>query len=169
MLEEINPLPSAKHQPPRCHGNRELRLRERGSDMRRHVVQAFGAMDIALAIFRRDLLEKPFQIRPDIRAGVLLNQERGGGMAAENREQTSRDLFASNPGGQLLCNLDKAFALGWNKQAMDCLTHRTSDGIARIAWRCQGGTSLLNAPPPSRVSWRLISRALSSGGSTIAS
>ena len=35
MLEQIDPLPSAKDQPPRGHGNGKLRLRKRGPDMRR--------------------------------------------------------------------------------------------------------------------------------------
>ena len=75
--------------------------------MPRHIVQTFGSMDVALAVFRRDLVKKAFQIRLDIGVGVLLNEERGGGMGAENRQKAGRDLLLRYPGGHLRRDLDK--------------------------------------------------------------
>ena len=82
MLEQIDPLPSAKDQSPRGHGNGKLRLRKRGPDTRRHVVQTFATMDVALVVS----LRKNFEIRLDIGVGIPLNEKRRGGMAAENSE-----------------------------------------------------------------------------------
>jgi len=124
MLKQIDPLPSAKDQPARGNRNAELRLRERGSNMCRHIVGTFGAMNVALAVFRRDRLEKSFQIRPDIGIGILLDEKRGGGMAAEDCEQAGRDLFPGQPSGQLRGDLDKAFAAGLNVQGMERLPHK---------------------------------------------
>jgi len=112
--------------------NRELRLQERGSDMRRHVIQAFASMDVTLAVLRRDRLEKPFQIRQDIRAGILLNEKRGGGMAAENREQAGRDVLPGRPSGQLRGDLDKTFAEGLNVLGMERLTHWNKGGFEKF-------------------------------------
>src|ERR1700730_16582323 len=102
--------------------------------MRRHIVQTFGSMDVALAIFRCYLVEKAFQIRLDIGVGVLLNEERGGGMAAENRQKAGRDLLLGHPGGHQRRDLDKTFALGLNIQEMERLAHRNVTCWKR--WRC---------------------------------
>lgn len=53
MLEQVDALPSAKDKPPRGDRNGE-----------------------PLAIFQRDRLEKPFQIRSDIGVRILLNKKR---------------------------------------------------------------------------------------------
>ena len=44
-------------------------------------------------------------------------------MAAEDREQTGRDLLTGDEGRDLRGDLDKTFAMGRNLQAMKCLTH----------------------------------------------
>ena len=44
--------------------------------MRGHVVQTFGFVDIALAVFGRDFLEKIFKVRLDVGIGVFLNEQR---------------------------------------------------------------------------------------------
>jgi len=123
VLEEIDALPSPKNQPPRRYGDSELRLQQRRPDMGRHVVETFAFVDVALAVFWRDRLEKIFQIRPDIGVGVLLNEKRGGGMAAKDREQAGHDRLFCQPGGQWAGDLDKTFAAGLNVQGMERLSH----------------------------------------------
>ncbi len=91
--------------------------------MRRHVVQTFATMDVALAVFSRDLFEKIFEIRLDIGVGILLNEKRRGGMAAENREQADGDLLSGHPVGHLRRDLVETFAMGRNMHAMERLAH----------------------------------------------
>ena len=93
--------------------------------MRGHVVQTFGFVDIALVVFGRDFLEKIFQIRLDVGIGVLLNEQRGRGVAAENRQESGRDILRAKPARDLGADLDKTFAAGLNVQAMERLAHRT--------------------------------------------
>ena len=90
---DIFPARSQAPAVPRQWGWR-LGLRERGSDMRRHVVGAFAAMDVTRAILGRDLFEKSFKICPDVGVGVFLNEQRRGGVTAENRQKTGGDLLA---------------------------------------------------------------------------
>jgi hypothetical protein len=50
-------------------------------------------MDIAFAVFRRDFLKKTFEIGTDIGVGILLDEQRGRGVAAENRQESSRNFL----------------------------------------------------------------------------
>lgn len=123
MLEEIYSLPGPKHQPSRDNGNGELRLRERGSDMRRHVVGAFAAMDVTRTILGRDLFEKSFKICPDVGVGVFLNEQRCGGVTAENRQKTGGDVLAADPGRDLRRDFGETFAMSLNLEAVERLSH----------------------------------------------
>lgn len=76
MLKQINALPGAERHPAVDHGNRQLDLSERRSQVRRHVVGAFVVVIVEARIFRRDSLEECFQIRTYFRRGVLLYQKR---------------------------------------------------------------------------------------------
>ena len=98
-------------------------------NMRGHVVQTFGFVDIALAFFGRHFLEKIFQIRLDVGIGVLLNEQRGRGVAAENRQEAGRDILRAKPARYLRTDLDKTFAAGLNVQGMERLAHRKLRGL----------------------------------------
>ncbi len=74
MLVEIDPLPRAQGRPP-CHD----RQRERGRGQRRtyvgrHVVRPFRGMAKDGIAVRNEPAKEPFQIRLDLRVGVLLDQ-----------------------------------------------------------------------------------------------
>src|SRR3984893_9141562 len=101
--------------------------------MRGHVVQTFGFMNIAIAVLRRDFLEKTFQIRLDIRIGVLLNEQRGRGVAAENRQEAGRDVLLAKPARHFRADLDKTLAAGLNVQAMERLAHRKGCRLEAVA------------------------------------
>jgi hypothetical protein len=129
MLEQINPLPSPEDHPPRSDRNGKLRLRKRGPDVRRHVVRTFGAVNIAPSALGCDLFEKSFEIGSNIGVGVLLNQKGGGGVAAENRQNTGGDVLPAGPRRHLRRDLDETFAASWNVQVMERLTHRNERGL----------------------------------------
>src|SRR5450631_761237 len=113
MFEQINPLPSPEDLPPRGDRNGKLRLRKRGPDVRRHVVRTFGAVNIAPSALGCDLFEKSFEIGSNIGVGVLLNQKGGGGVVAENRQNTApAPIRAHQPlPRQRLCGLTRRRSL----------------------------------------------------------
>jgi hypothetical protein len=129
MLEQVDSLPSSKDQPSRGNGNGELRGQERSFYMRRHVVGTFTSMNVACAILGRDLFEKSFEIGTNIGVGVLLNKQRGGGVAAENRQKTAGDILPPNPGRNLCRELGETFAMSLNLEAMERLTHWNNQGF----------------------------------------
>ena len=63
-----------------------MRLRQRGADMRGHVVGAFRIMRVMRA-FRRQSGKDGFEIAEHGRIGVFLDNERGRGVPAKSREQ----------------------------------------------------------------------------------
>jgi len=81
VFEKENPLPGSERQCAADERNRELRLGERGADMRRHVVGAFRIMRV-IRLFRRKPREDGFEIAQHGRIGVFLNEQRGGGVSA---------------------------------------------------------------------------------------
>jgi hypothetical protein len=60
MLEQIDPLPYAERHVPADHGNRQVRLGQRGTDVGRHVIRAFESVPLARVVLR----DKPFEKVP---------------------------------------------------------------------------------------------------------
>jgi hypothetical protein len=86
-------------------------------------------MNVARVILERDLCKKSFEIGTNIGVGVLLNKQRGGGVAAENRQKTAGDILPPNPGRNLCRELSETFAMSLNLEAMECLTHWNNQGF----------------------------------------
>ncbi len=86
VLDEIDALPCSQNQRAGDDGNGELGLRQRRANMRRHVVRPFRVMGVARSL-RRDLREEGLEVLEHRRIGVFLDQQRRGGMAAEDRQQ----------------------------------------------------------------------------------
>jgi hypothetical protein len=87
VLEEIDALPRAERQIPADNRNGKMRLRQRGAYMRRHVVRTFGIV-LVHRRFRRDALEISFHVGANGRVGILLNEQRRRGVAAEDRHES---------------------------------------------------------------------------------
>lgn len=87
MLEQIDALPSAERELAVHDRNTQMRLRQRGSDMRGHVVGTFGGMFVYRR-FRRDPLEIGFQVPANRRVGILLDEERRRGVPAKDGHQS---------------------------------------------------------------------------------
>src|SRR5215469_6112253 len=90
MLEKINTLPGAKHEPSRGERNGKLSLGERSPDMCRHVVRPFRVVAIT-PVFGRDRRKESLQIGLHIGIRILLDEERSRGVAAEKGEEAGRD------------------------------------------------------------------------------
>jgi hypothetical protein len=75
--------------------------------MGRHVVRALGRVDIA-SVPRRQTIEGTQQIPADIRIGILLDQERGRGVAAENGQKPVPDAGAGHPSRHRIRDLGEA-------------------------------------------------------------
>ena len=64
--------------------------------MRGHVIVPFGSVDEERVTVWNKTLKEFFQIAPDIRIGIFLNQQGRGGMAQMQREQPIlRPLFST--------------------------------------------------------------------------
>src|SRR5207248_1385695 len=87
VLEQINALPRAEHRLASLHRNAELCLGQCRLDMRRHVIGSLILMPVA-GILRRQTLEEGFEVGADIWIGILLYQQRGGGVPAPDGQQT---------------------------------------------------------------------------------
>jgi hypothetical protein len=92
-------------------------------------------VDIACAVFGGDFLDKILKIRLDVGIGILLNDQRGRGVAAENRQEAGGDILLAKPARYLRANLDKAFAGGLNVQGMERLAHRKGRRLEAVAMR----------------------------------
>src|SRR5271166_2889377 len=95
--------------------------------MRRHIVWPLGLMRVARLVLRRDALEKGGKVPLHVRIGVFLNQERGGGVPAEQRQQAGRDRFPAYEGGDVAGDLDEALASRLDAQLMQRLAHFQHD------------------------------------------
>ncbi len=131
VFEKINPLPGSKHHAPRSNRDGQLRLRERGPYMCRHVVWPLRPVDIALAVFWSDCFEKVFEIRLNIRIGVFLNEKRGRRMAAEYRQKAARNILLPEPKRDFAADFNEAFGRRLDVQRMKCLPHGMEGG-----WFC---------------------------------
>ena len=74
MLIEIDPLPRAQGRPPFDDRERERGRGQRRAYVGRHVVRPLGGMTKDGIAVRNEPAQEPFQIRPDLRVGVFLDQ-----------------------------------------------------------------------------------------------
>src|SRR5690348_8228462 len=90
VLEQENALPCAEERASVLDGDRQLRRRQRCAQMRGHVVRSFIVM-LVRAVLGSDAAEIGLEIAPRRRSGILLDQQRGGRVAAKKRQQAFAD------------------------------------------------------------------------------
>jgi hypothetical protein len=127
MLEQINPLPRSQRHPPPDHWDREVRLRQRRANVRRHVVWTFGGMTVAVVILRRKPFEEIGEIQHHIWIGVLLNYQRRRGVLEEYRHQTSLGSRRGYPLGHLASKRIQALPACPNFEPPSMLTQFVND------------------------------------------
>jgi hypothetical protein len=145
MLEEIDALPRAERELASDERNAELHLRQSRSDVGGHVVRAFVIMGVGVRILRRDPGEISFEVAPDLLRGILLNEERCGGVAAEQGEKTFIHLLTVHPAQDVVRDLDQALPsrsdlksscrLSHGKRIASAPRDRSSEDAQAIAWR----------------------------------
>lgn len=93
MLEQVDSLPCAERQPAMVYRDAELRLRQRGANVRSHVVGPFGGMPVEARIIGYQPLEEIGQIDNYVRIGVFLDHQRRRGVLAKNGQEPGLDML----------------------------------------------------------------------------
>jgi hypothetical protein len=83
MFEQVDALPAAPRQPPVDQRDRELHLGQRRAEVSGHIIGTFVIMLVGRGIFGRYPGEIRFKVAPHLRRRIFLDQQRRGGMAAE--------------------------------------------------------------------------------------
>ncbi len=111
MLKQIDALPRPERRATIHDGYREMRLCERGADVRRHVIGAFVRMAIPRIVFRSDTLEVVAQVGNDIGVRVFLNRERRRSVLAEQSQKSRRDVAFRDPSHDRQGEIVEAFSV----------------------------------------------------------
>jgi hypothetical protein len=120
---QIDALPSSQGEPSAHDRNAELYAGQRRSDMGWHIVIAFVGMPIPPRLLRRRAFKECLEIRADLRRGVLLNEQPGGSVPAEQGQQPGLHPTGPQPTRNIVRNLDKASARGRNPKYVGELMH----------------------------------------------
>src|ERR1700693_2545770 len=95
VLEKIDGLPGAEHECALFDRYRQRALAERRPDMGWHVVRSFARVTV-ISIAWCETIEGIHKIAQHVRVGVLLDQQRGGGVRDEKRQQPRVDVGRQN-------------------------------------------------------------------------
>ena len=132
MLEEVDALPRAEREAPGAHGNSEGGLGERCLDVRRHVVGPLGAVDEERIALGHESLEEGEEVALHVGVGVLLDEERGGGVAAEDGGEPRGDARLGDDGGDVAGDLVQALAVSADVEGVLVLAHAgPTQGVSR--------------------------------------
>src|SRR5450631_1607661 len=123
MFKQVYALPGSQRQPPLDYWNAELNLRERRTNMRRHVIRPLLVMFIRGGILGSNAREIRLQIAAHGRCGIFLNEEGGGRMTTEYRQQPRHDRLSLRPLRDSIGNLEQSLTLGSNRQQRGHLSH----------------------------------------------
>lgn len=91
--------------------------------MRRHVVGAFAVVLIEPFALRRERREDALEIAQHGGVGVLLNDERGGGVPAEEGEQAHAHALLARKGADGARHVVKTFAARLDAEVVQGLAH----------------------------------------------
>jgi hypothetical protein len=123
VLKQIYTLPGSERHSAVDHGDRQLDLRERRSQVRRHIVGAFVVVIVEARVLRCDSLEECFQVRTYFRRGVLLDEKGSRCVGTEYRHQSVTNGLISQPGLHGARDVDQAAARRAYRQESACLLH----------------------------------------------
>jgi hypothetical protein len=119
VLEEVDALPGAKDEAAVEDGDGELDLREGGLQVGGHVVEALVVVEVGPVWWRNvggDVVEPGEDVALHGGVGVLLDEERGGGVAAEDGEEAGVQLLVGDPVVECRCELVEGFAAGGDRE-----------------------------------------------------
>lgn len=98
MFPQVNSLPGPQRQPATHDGNGEINSGEHAPDMGGHIVLALGGMDEKRVAVGHKAGKEFFQVTPNVRVGVFLNEQRGGGVADVERQEAIVEVVLRHPG-----------------------------------------------------------------------
>ena len=101
MFPQVNALPRAQRQASAAQWQAEVHGRERGADVRRHVVRALAGVDKQRIAVGHEALEEPFEIGAHVRIGVFLDEQRGRRVPQVQRDEAMLETAFGNPGRDL--------------------------------------------------------------------
>ena len=89
-------------------------MRKNRPDVRSHIVGAFDGVTEVFAGFGHQAFEEVAEIEGYVRVGVLLNDERGGGVLDEEGQEAIAEVLFREPVLDIVRERVEAFAAGWN-------------------------------------------------------
>ena len=96
VFEEVDALPGSQGKLAFDKWDRNLYLGESRFQMSRHIIGTFGIMPVGTGL-RREAIEEGLEVRAHGRIGVLLDQKRSRGVAAEDGEKTGVHALLPDP------------------------------------------------------------------------
>lgn len=131
VLKQVNRLPSAEDWRAVGDRDRQRRLRQCSTDMARHIVRPLRSVPV-IGISRRQSRKGVVEILEHIRIGILLNQERGGCVLNEQREQPRFDTRAGDEILHFIRNVREFSLAARERHPVDSLLHGTWPGALRL-------------------------------------
>src|SRR6266702_1450431 len=89
-----------------------MHARQRGTQMRGHVVGTLVVVFVSARVFRGDGRKISLQIRAHCARCILLDQKGCGGVPAKERQKTGGHLLKADPGAHLFRDLLQTLAVG---------------------------------------------------------
>src|SRR5437879_5661636 len=102
MFPKENALPGPQRQPAATDGDGEIDGSESAADVSGHIVFPLGRVDEKRIAVGHEAGEEFFQVPPHVGVGVLLNEQRSGGMADVESQEAILEAVLRNPGGRLV-------------------------------------------------------------------
>ena len=101
MFPQINALPRAQREASAAQRQAQIHRRQRGADMRGHVIRALAGVGKQRIAVRHETLEKAFEIPAHVRVGVLLDEQRSRGVPQVQRHEAMLEPILGKPGFDL--------------------------------------------------------------------
>lgn len=124
MFPEVNPLPGAQGKVARDDGDAEVDGGQRGAHVGWHVILTFACVVEQRVAIGDQTREKTFQVTPDFRVGIFLDQQRGGRVAHMQRQETVGDAAPADPCGDLARDFIKPASACADREFVSALFHR---------------------------------------------
>src|ERR1051326_2174969 len=124
MFPQVNPLPGPQRQPATHDGNGEINSGERAPHMGGHIVLALGGMDEKRVAVGHKAGKEFFQVAPNVRVGVFLNEQRSRSVADVERQEAIVEVVLRRPGRGVVGEFVEAAAARGNSQFMQSLAQQ---------------------------------------------
>jgi len=97
VFPEIDPLPGSEREPAALERKGKIHRRQRGADVRGHIVSALGGVDEQRVAIAHEPREKSVEVAAHIGVGIFLDEQRGGSMPQMQRQQAVPQFILNDP------------------------------------------------------------------------